>query len=129
MPSPTVKNLVKKTGRSEQEIERLWIKAKEIARKEKRENDYEYIQGILKKELGVTESYVGKHTETPDSEFDPKQLAYGTYIETEHTDDLEIAKNIAKDHLAEDPDYYRNLKKYVEHMTTSNYFFKESPLK
>lgn len=34
----------------------------------------------------------------------------GTQIELEHTDDIEVARQIAMDHLAEDADYYRKLK-------------------
>ena len=47
----------------------------------------------------------------PDSEFDPEQLAIGVKDETgEHTPDPQIGKEIAKDHLSQDPDYYRKLK-------------------
>ena len=42
---------------------------------------------------------------------DPEQLAMGIEIEFEHTNDQEIAKQIALDHLAEIPDYYTRLKK------------------
>lgn len=57
---------------------------------------------------------VGKHNDIPDSEFDPKQLAMGIEVELEHTKDRKVAKNIAKDHLSELPDYYTRLKK-MEH--------------
>lgn len=46
-----------------------------------------------------------------DSLFDPEQLAKGIKIELEHTDDEKKAKEIAKDHLTEDPDYYIKLEK------------------
>lgn len=47
----------------------------------------------------------------PDGTFDPKQLAIGIGDETgEHTPDKVIGKEIAKDHLTQDPDYYRKLK-------------------
>lgn len=47
----------------------------------------------------------------PDSDFDPKQLAIGIDDETgEHTPDPQIGKEIAKDHLSKDPNYYRKLK-------------------
>jgi len=39
------------------------------------------------------------------------ELAMGIEVEKEHTDDPEVAKKIAKDHLAEMPDYYTKLKK------------------
>jgi len=41
--------------------------------------------------------------------FNKKQLAIGTKIELEHTCDIKQAEQIAMDHLAESPDYYREL--------------------
>jgi hypothetical protein len=52
--------------------------------------------------------------DVPDEEFDPEELEMGIEVETEHTDDLDEAKQIAKDHLAELPDYYTRLKKMEE---------------
>jgi len=52
---------------------------------------------------------VGKHRHVPDSEYDAHQLAMGQKVELEHTDDPAVAKEIAKDHLAECPDYYTRL--------------------
>lgn len=47
----------------------------------------------------------------PDSFFDPEQLNIGIKDETgEHTPNKDIGKEIAKDHLSTDPDYYRKLK-------------------
>lgn len=51
----------------------------------------------------------GKGDDRPDSDFDPEQLAIGTKVESEHTDDKSLAKEIAKDHLTEDKDYYKKL--------------------
>lgn len=45
----------------------------------------------------------------PDYKFDPEELYKGTQVELEHTDDYEIAKEIAKDHLVEDKNYYDKL--------------------
>jgi hypothetical protein len=45
----------------------------------------------------------------PDSEFDSNQLETGIEVEKEHTDDVSIAKQIAKAHLLENRDYYRLL--------------------
>ena len=45
----------------------------------------------------------------PDTDFDPEALAKGTAVETEHTSDLKIAKEIVKDHLTEDSEYYDKL--------------------
>jgi hypothetical protein len=52
---------------------------------------------------------VGKHNHIPDEEFDAKELQMGIKIEFEHTDVPEIAKAIAKDHLAECSTYYTRL--------------------
>lgn len=53
----------------------------------------------------------GKADARPDSDFDADALSKGTAVESEHTDDPEKAKEIAKDHLAEDPKYYDKLAK------------------
>lgn len=42
----------------------------------------------------------------PDSAFDKSDLEKGIKVEMEHTNDRTIAKEIAKDHLLEDPKYY-----------------------
>ncbi len=57
---------------------------------------------------------VGKHKDVPITEFDPEQIRMGIEIEKEHTDSEAIAQQIAKDHLAEIPDYYTRLKKMEE---------------
>jgi hypothetical protein len=51
----------------------------------------------------------GRAADQPDSDFDPKQLAQGIQVEMEHTRNKALAKEIAKDHLAEIPDYYTKL--------------------
>ena len=48
---------------------------------------------------------------TPDDSFDPQELKVGIKHETEHTDNVFIAKSIAKDHLLDIPDYYTRLEK------------------
>lgn len=55
----------------------------------------------------------GLGDDVPYSEVDPEELRMGIEVEREHTgDDLDLAKEIAKDHLAgEDPQYYSKLKK------------------
>lgn len=45
----------------------------------------------------------------PDSDFDPNALLKGTEVEREQTEDPDMAREIAKDHLTEDPDYYEKL--------------------
>lgn len=44
-----------------------------------------------------------------ESDVDSKQLKMGIKVEMEHTDDKEVAKKIALDHLAEFPNYYTAL--------------------
>lgn len=44
-------------------------------------------------------------------DFDSKELKMGIEVEMEHTNDKELAKEIAMDHLAEFPNYYTLLKK------------------
>jgi hypothetical protein len=44
------------------------------------------------------------------SDFDPKKLAAGAKVESEHTSDPNIAEEIAMDHLTEDANYYEKLK-------------------
>lgn len=58
-----------------------------------------------------TKNLVGKHNDVPDSKFNSNELKMGIDIEKEHTDNPNIAKSIAKDHLSEIPDYYTRLKK------------------
>jgi hypothetical protein len=43
------------------------------------------------------------------SDFDKEDLMQGIHVEMEHTDDIALAMEIAMDHLAEDPDYYKKL--------------------
>ncbi len=47
----------------------------------------------------------------PDSAFDPQALKSGQQVELEHTSNKTLAKEIAKDHLTESPDYYKKLRK------------------
>lgn len=54
---------------------------------------------------------VGKHSGTADEKFNPEELKKGIKVEMEHTDNLYVAKLIAKDHLVELPDYYTRLAK------------------
>lgn len=43
--------------------------------------------------------------------YDPEQISMGKKVEMEHMDEPLIAEKIARDHLAEIPDYYTRLKK------------------
>jgi hypothetical protein len=50
-----------------------------------------------------------------EEDVDPQELSIGIQVEMEHTDDPSIAKEIALDHLAEDPKYYSKLGKCFPH--------------
>lgn len=52
----------------------------------------------------------GKADGKKPSDFDSKQLAMGIRHEMEHTNSKAVAREIAMDHLAEDPEYYTKLK-------------------
>lgn len=52
----------------------------------------------------------GQADHVPDKKFPPEALAEGKKHEREHTNNAEIAKEIAKDHLSEDPAYYEKVK-------------------
>lgn len=56
--------------------------------------------------------------------FDKKQLAKGRKVEMEHTNDPQIAEEIARDHLTEDPKYYIKLEKCVESFVKNISMFK-----
>ena len=44
-------------------------------------------------------------------QFDPEELKKGMKVESEHSDDPEVQRKIATDHLKEDPEYYTKLAK------------------
>lgn len=48
----------------------------------------------------------GKADDVPDEDFPMEQLLKGIKVEMEHTDDPDLAKEIATDHLEEFDDYY-----------------------
>ena len=57
----------------------------------------------------------GLGDDRPDSDFDADQLAKGIEVEMEHTHDREMAREIAKDHLTENPRYYDALELIEDH--------------
>lgn len=59
----------------------------------------------------------GKADGISDKKFDPKKVLRGMKHEAEHTNNKKIQKEIAKDHLTEDPNYYQHLAK-VEKMAS-----------
>lgn len=54
---------------------------------------------------------VGKHRNEPDSKYDVEELKKGVLVEMEHSDNVDICKEIAKDHLSECKNYYTLLNK------------------
>lgn len=56
MPANIVKSFADKSGKSIQEVEKLWNKAKAVAADEGQKENYAFITGILKKMLGLNES-------------------------------------------------------------------------
>jgi predicted ABC-type ATPase len=52
----------------------------------------------------------GKGDKLKPEDVDPEQLKMGIEVELEHTNDRQVAREIALDHLAEDPRYYTKLK-------------------
>lgn len=67
-------------------------------------------EGMDKSQAPKEKLIGGRGDNLPDSAFDARDLADGVDHELEHVKDRAVAKEIAKDHLAEDPDYYRKLK-------------------
>jgi hypothetical protein len=66
---------------------------------------------LLSKKAEVDKIEGGLADHMKSSDFPKKKLKAGQKVEKEHTKDPSIAKEIAKDHLAEDSDYYKKLKK------------------
>lgn len=60
MPSATIKKMAKKSGKSIEEVERLWDKAMDIAKKKGLQDPailIPYAMGVLKKMVSVKEAY------------------------------------------------------------------------
>lgn len=52
MPLPYIDKMSKKHKKSKEELEHKWSKAKELAKKSGKENNYGYITGIFKRMIG-----------------------------------------------------------------------------
>jgi len=66
----------------------------------------EFLEELKEGEAITTLKKQGLAKNRSDKDFDPIELEIGTAVEFEHVDDEEGAKEIAKDHLAENPHYY-----------------------
>lgn len=102
---------------------RFWDNAKKMGREGFHKGVSEGTQAYVKakeKEKRAAEDVLpgGKGDNQPDSKFSKKQLKKGIKHEAEHTKSPEIKKEIAKDHLTEDPKYYTHLDA-VEKMQTN----------
>lgn len=80
------------------------------------EVDYFQRRAEKNKYLNKVAREVGRHNDKPDSAFPKKELAMGRKVELEHTDDQQVAENIAKDHLSESGKYYSALKKMEDNL-------------
>jgi len=93
-PSGKIEVTVKdpKTGN---EVTKVWNKATKVT---------------VKKDLKEAKKKKETKAELHPNQIHPQELRMGIKVELEHTDDLDKAKKIALDHLAENPFYYTALK-------------------
>lgn len=104
-------------------IKRFWDGAKKIGvddikDKALKELPQQYFQrkDDQKKTASVDLLPGGKGDNRPDSAFPLDQLRKGERVESEHTKNLQIRKEIAKDHLTENAHYYDRLEKMEKQM-------------
>lgn len=81
---------------------------KETKAEEKAEHKNKYREKVAEMIVGGEADY------EPNSAFDAEQLLEGAEEELEHTDNMNLAIEIAKDHLKEMPDYYERLEEMEE---------------
>lgn len=76
-------------------------------------NILDFKKPVKRRKLVRKSDYIkgGLADNVPYSKFNPVQLAAGIKVEMEHTDNPNIAREIASDHLTEDPSYYVKLAK------------------
>lgn len=67
---------------------------------------------FLNKKTASIEDISKKHNQS--IEYMQQQLKTGISVEKEHTKDHRVAMEIALDHLSENPNYYKKLKRCVE---------------
>lgn len=61
------------------------------------------------------------------SDFNKKELDRGTKVEREHTNNPGVAREIATDHLKEDPQYYKKLEKMEKPARKKTWFEQQTP--
>jgi uncharacterized membrane protein len=66
MPTNTIKSFAKKTNKKVAEVEKMWSKAKAIAKSEGKGNNFAYITGVLKNMLKLeNKEYLFESAPTP----------------------------------------------------------------
>lgn len=83
----------------------------------------EKLEGGLADGMNITD--LAKHHDVPVKEIS-SQLVKGIKVELEHTKDDKVAKEVAMDHLYEDPKYYTKLEKVEETRTLIKKLLKEA---
>jgi len=107
MPANVIKSFAQETGKSAEEVEKLWDKAKEIAKDEGQDENYAYITGILKKMLKINETVLsgdlGTHPDTAlfkSPKKKKKRMSFKEYVlTTDQTDTFIKEKGEPKDDL------------------------------
>lgn len=97
-----IQYLVENPRPSDEEIHQ-WAEDNGYTPEEVEEYLYALIATVAKK--------LSKSVDEADDKYDAAQLERGIEVEKEHTDNEDIAKMIAKDHLNELSDYYTRLTK------------------
>jgi 8-oxo-dGTP pyrophosphatase MutT (NUDIX family) len=107
-------------------INKFWKSARKVGKgamediydKGTKEVPQKYVQNKSQEKKAGEIITGGKADWMKDDRFSDEQLRMGVSVEREHTKDPRLAKEIAKDHLTEDKNYYTHLKemedKYVE---------------
>lgn len=96
MPTPYIKSVSDKTGKSVKELEKLWDKAKEIALKDRKESDkdfYAYVTGIFKKMAGITQEEGESSTQSADIAQPDRHLLGRPLFRVKHDDFFKIGFN------------------------------------
>lgn len=86
------------------------------------------VSAAMEKKSWQDELSGGKADKKSPSEFDPKSLRAGMHVEREHTSNKHLQKEVAMDHLTEDPHYYEKLRVMegsTEKKATQRGFFDE----
>ena len=73
-------------------------------------DSWDVINNASKEKLSEGRKKKEAKAELNPNQINPQELRMGIKVELEHTDDLDVAKKIALDHLAENPFYYTALK-------------------